>query len=204
MARQSDVLQRLGTGAADLRRVHAASARATPTRSTSANNSVAALETLSRPVAGRVSRPSAHPRQTRELRTAAIGCWQLPGLRLIEPLGYLDFLALMDQARLVFTDSGGIQEETTVLGRPVPDVPRHDRAARLPSRKARTTWSVSIRSAPARRRTPFSRTSATKGGIPELWDGRAAERILEILTRPNCGRENAGRSRIWSLGLPSP
>src|SRR5205085_8163677 len=40
----------------------------------------------------------------------------MPQLRLTQPLGYLDFLALMSQARLVLTDSGGVQEETTVLG----------------------------------------------------------------------------------------
>ena len=42
----------------------------------------------------------------------------MPNLRLTEPLGYLDFMKLMAHARLVLTDSGGIQEETTVLGVP--------------------------------------------------------------------------------------
>jgi len=58
----------------------------------------------------------AHPR-TRE-RMERAGIQTGAGLKLTEPLGYLDFLCLMDQARFLVTDSGGIQEETTALGVP--------------------------------------------------------------------------------------
>ena len=54
---------------------------------------------------------------------------EIPGLRLIEPLGYLDFLGLYSGAKLVLTDSGGLQEETTVLGHSLPDPAREYRAA---------------------------------------------------------------------------
>ena len=59
----------------------------------------------------------AHPRTRERLRGFGLegGLARLPGLRLIEPAGYLDFLKLMSHARLVLTDSGGIQEETTIL-----------------------------------------------------------------------------------------
>ena len=62
----------------------------------------------------------AHPRTRERLRAFGLEerLAQLPGLRLIEPAGYLDFLKLMAHARLVLTDSGGIQEETTILGVP--------------------------------------------------------------------------------------
>ncbi|MDQ1536390.1 MAG: hypothetical protein QOE58_783, partial [Actinomycetota bacterium] len=57
-----------------------------------------------------------HPRTRGRLSSASVA---VPaGVRLLEPLGYMEFLALMEQARVVLTDSGGIQEETTVLGVP--------------------------------------------------------------------------------------
>ena len=62
----------------------------------------------------------AHPRAAGRLREAG-----LPArVTIIPPAGYLDFIALEASARLVLTDSGGVQEETTVLGRPVPDAAR--------------------------------------------------------------------------------
>jgi UDP-N-acetylglucosamine 2-epimerase (non-hydrolysing) len=115
-ARRSDVLQRLGIAP----RSYAVCTLHRPGNTDtfeSASNSIAALETLCARLP--VIFPM-HPRTRGSL--AALGLLdrllQLKPLRLIEPLGYLDFLALMDQARLVFTDSGGIQEETTVLGVP--------------------------------------------------------------------------------------
>jgi len=67
-----------------------------------------------------------HPRTRSRLPAG----FEARGLKLVEPLGYLDFLALTADARLVMTDSGGIQEETTALGRPLPDDAREHRAAR--------------------------------------------------------------------------
>jgi UDP-N-acetylglucosamine 2-epimerase (non-hydrolysing) len=59
----------------------------------------------------------AHPRTRQRIDDLGFGHWSL-GFRLLEPLGYLDFVALMKDTRLVLTDSGGIQEETTYLGVP--------------------------------------------------------------------------------------
>ena len=101
------------------------------------------------------------------------------GVRLIPPAGYLDFIALQDSARVVLTDSGGVQEETTALG--VPCVTLRDNterpitvdqgtnvlAGRDPERIVRTVNRV-LDSPPAPRR-------------PELWDGHAGDRIAEVL-----------------------
>ena len=57
-----------------------------------------------------------HPRTRKALSAHDLSAW--PNLRLVEPLGYLDFMKLVSDARLVLTDSGGVQEETTVLGVP--------------------------------------------------------------------------------------
>jgi UDP-N-acetylglucosamine 2-epimerase (non-hydrolysing) len=101
--------------------------------------------------------------------------------QIIEPLGYLDFLALMDSARLVFTDSGGIQEETTALG--VPCLTFRDNTERPITITHGTNQLVG--------RDPLRVAAATdvilaggrpQGRIPELWDGRASERILAIMT----------------------
>jgi UDP-N-acetylglucosamine 2-epimerase (non-hydrolysing) len=116
-----------------------------------------------------------HPRAAERL--AAIG---VPGgIRLVPPAGYLDFIALQDSARLVLTDSGGVQEETTALG--VPCVTLRDNterpitveqgtnvlAGRDPARIVATVNRV-LDGPPAPRR-------------PELWDGRASDRIADVL-----------------------
>ncbi|NEA65217.1 UDP-N-acetylglucosamine 2-epimerase (non-hydrolyzing) [Streptomyces sp. SID12488] len=116
-----------------------------------------------------------HPRAAERL--AAIG---VPGgIRLVPPAGYLDFIALQDSARIVLTDSGGIQEETTALG--VPCVTLRDNterpitveqgtnvlAGRDPARIVSTVNRV-LDAPPAPRR-------------PELWDGRASDRIADVL-----------------------
>ncbi|MDX6331164.1 MAG: hypothetical protein QOI83_3547, partial [Streptomycetaceae bacterium] len=116
-----------------------------------------------------------HPRAAGRL--ADIG---VPGgIRLVPPAGYLDFIALQDAARIVLTDSGGVQEETTALG--VPCVTLRDNterpitveqgtkvlAGRDPERITATVHRVLDSPPPPRR--------------PALWDGHASDRIAEIL-----------------------
>ena len=101
-------------------------------------------------------------------------------LRLIEPLGYLDFLALMDGARLVLTDSGGIQEETTALG--VPCLTLRDNTERpvtITEGTNRLLGSDPEKIGPAVR--ALLNGSPLEGRIPALWDGHAAERIADEL-----------------------
>ena len=103
-----------------------------------------------------------------------------PGLRLVEPLGYLDFLALIADAKLVMTDSGGIQEETTALG--VPCLTLRENTERPVTVEVGTNQLVGTdpaKAVAAAREVLAGR--ARRGRIPELWDGRAAERVAEVL-----------------------
>jgi UDP-N-acetylglucosamine 2-epimerase (non-hydrolysing) len=105
----------------------------------------------------------------------------MPELRLVKPLGYLDFLKLMDSAAIVLTDSGGIQEETTVLGVPCLTL------------RANTERPVTIELGSNRlvgadpRRIIEGYEEAKSNGrdrnaaCPPLWDGHAAERICDVL-----------------------
>ncbi|MCA1828673.1 MAG: UDP-N-acetylglucosamine 2-epimerase (non-hydrolyzing) [Myxococcales bacterium] len=104
------------------------------------------------------------------------------GVKLVEPLGYLDFLALTADARLVMTDSGGIQEETTALG--VPCLTLRENTERPITVEVGTNQLVGTdpaRVIPAAREVLAGR--GKKGRIPELWDGHAAERVAEVLVR---------------------
>jgi UDP-N-acetylglucosamine 2-epimerase (non-hydrolysing) len=121
---------------------------------------------------------AAHPR-TRASIAGVLG-WSDSGIRLIEPQGYLDFLKLQVSARLVLTDSGGVQEETTVLGvpcmtlrenteRPVTVTEGTNRLVGLdPDRILRCAEQILRVRQPSRR--------------PALWDGHTAERIVKVLT----------------------
>ncbi|MBS1863387.1 MAG: UDP-N-acetylglucosamine 2-epimerase (non-hydrolyzing) [Actinobacteria bacterium] len=120
-----------------------------------------------------------HPR-TRKMMEAAGGGAEAPNLLLSEPLGYVDFLSLVAGAGAVLTDSGGIQEETTYLGvpcftlranteRPVTiDLGTNELLGLDPS---------AIASIPER----LAARPASPLEPPPLWDGRAAERIAEVL-----------------------
>lgn len=101
-------------------------------------------------------------------------------VRVIEPLRYLDFLHLMHNARVVLTDSGGIQEETTALG--VPCLTLRDNTERPITIAIGTNRLVG--SDPQEiliQARLIIDGKAPKGRVPELWDGNAAERIIEIL-----------------------
>ena len=119
-----------------------------------------------------------HPR-TRE-RLHGLGVAE--GLRLVEPLGYLDFIQLMSGAACVLTDSGGIQEETTVLG--VPCLTLRENTERPVTLKVGTNRLVGLHAnAIAAAWREIRRGEWTKGHIPELWDGHAAERIAKVIVR---------------------
>jgi UDP-N-acetylglucosamine 2-epimerase (non-hydrolysing) len=100
-------------------------------------------------------------------------------LRLIEPLGYLDFVGLMERARVVLTDSGGVQEETTILG--VPCMTLRENTERPVTISHGTNQLVGTD--PERIRSAWNRIKqpTTAPAAPPLWDGRAAERIVEVL-----------------------
>jgi UDP-N-acetylglucosamine 2-epimerase (non-hydrolysing) len=101
--------------------------------------------------------------------------------RLIEPLGYLDFLKLTAQARLVLTDSGGVQEETTVLG--VPCVTLRENTERPVTISEGTNFLAGTALPSVRENVQKALAASTSGRVPRFWDGKSAERIDEILNR---------------------
>lgn len=121
-----------------------------------------------------------HPRTQAAIESRLGG--RAPKLRMTEPLGYLDFLRLLSDARLVLTDSGGIQEETTVLG--VPCLTLRENTERPVTVQQGTNQIVGTD--PATIRTEVRKIldgKGRKGRIPDLWDGGAAGRIVDVLER---------------------
>jgi UDP-N-acetylglucosamine 2-epimerase (non-hydrolysing) len=105
-------------------------------------------------------------------------------LKLVEPLGYLDFLALLREARLVLTDSGGIQEETTVLG--IPCITLRENTERPITVELGTNTicgSDPQKIVEAAARALDDPRRGAPRNIP-LWDGHTAERILDALLAP--------------------
>jgi UDP-N-acetylglucosamine 2-epimerase (non-hydrolysing) len=103
-----------------------------------------------------------------------------PGLLLIEPLGYLDFLSLLADAGTVLTDSGGIQEETTYLG--IPCFTLRDNTERPITVRAGTNTLLGLDPAAiANIPTALSTRGEAPSQPPPLWDGHAAERIADII-----------------------
>ena len=144
------------------------------------------LRGLSRLAADRPVVFPVHPR-TRD-RIARLGGEPLPGLRLTEPLGYLDFLRLMSRAALVLTDSGGVQEETTFLGIPCLTMrPNTERPATLTDGTNRLVASRADAIVIAARESLDTRATNTRR--PPLWDGKAAERIVAVFRARTPARE---------------
>jgi len=135
-----------------------------------------------------------HPRTMKRIQDADLGdyfidhCMDGPDrwdsrvrIRLVPPLGYLDFLRLMGGAKLVLTDSGGVQEETTILG--IPCLTLRQSTERPVTVDSGTN--VLVGSNPELIQKAFNKiikngkTSVRR--IPEYWDGQAAKRIVKVL-----------------------
>jgi len=120
-----------------------------------------------------------HPRTRESLRR--VGFEPPATLALTEPAGYLDFLAMQSHATVVVTDSGGIQEETTILG--VPCLTMRENTERPVTVTLGTNTLIGSDLDVLRRE--FRAVAAgrgKRGTLPPLWDGRAGERIADILT----------------------
>ncbi len=104
----------------------------------------------------------------------------ITALELIDPVGYLSFLALQDNAAVVLTDSGGIQEETTALG--VPCITLRENTERPVTIEEGTNEMTGLDTIKilGLAESAFDK-KWKKASIPELWDGKASERILEKL-----------------------
>lgn len=125
-----------------------------------------------------------HPRTRRNIESFGLESRlaQMKQLHLLEPVGYLEMLRLQEGARLVLTDSGGIQEETTVLG--VPCLTLRENTERPVTLVQGTNILVGCR--PERIVEEAFRILAgqvRQSQVPELWDGHSAERLVAVLRR---------------------
>ena len=123
-----------------------------------------------------------HPRTRKAIRSGGLEdrLALAPALRSVEPLGYLDFLGLMADAMAVLTDSGGIQEETTVLGVPCLTLRENtERPVTIEQGTNRLVGADPDRILAGCRE--ILRCESSSGRIPDLWDGMAADRVVRIL-----------------------
>jgi len=119
-----------------------------------------------------------HPRG--RTRLAEAGLVDRENLKIIEPLGYVDFLSLVRGAALVVTDSGGVQEETTMLGIPCLTVrPNTERPITVTHGTNRLLTPASLPAAAAKALADGAATPA--GELPPLWDGKAGPRIARVI-----------------------
>jgi UDP-N-acetylglucosamine 2-epimerase (non-hydrolysing) len=130
-----------------------------------------------------------HPRTRKRIAEAGLeaALSGARGLLQVEPLGYLAFLSLSSQARLVLTDSGGLQEESTALG--VPCLTLRESTERPVTVTVGTNQLVGTDPvAILREAERILDGEGKRGRIPDLWDGRASQRIAELYERTLLGR----------------
>ncbi len=131
-----------------------------------------------------------HPRSRKNLETMGLSerVARIKNLQLLDPLGYLDFMKLMAEAAVVMTDSGGIQEETTILNVPCLTLRENtERPVTITQGTNRLTGSSTERILEAYREVRDRPPRTTT--MPEMWDGQAAERIVtRLLDTPPPGR----------------
>ena len=120
-----------------------------------------------------------HPRTAKNLKQLGV---HIPGIHYVDPQGYLEFNYLVKHAKAVITDSGGITEETTVMG--VPCLTLRDNTERPETVTIGTNELIGTD--PGKLAPALARLMAgewKKGGIPEMWDGKAAVRIINTLDK---------------------
>jgi UDP-N-acetylglucosamine 2-epimerase (non-hydrolysing) len=123
-----------------------------------------------------------HPRTAARMKE--FGFWdevrRWRNLRLTEPLGYLDSLCLLGSATVVLTDSGGVQEETTVLGVPCLTI-RHNTERPVTITEGTNTLVGTSHAKIVGEARKILQGEGKQGRVPKFWDGRAAERIVQCL-----------------------
>jgi len=121
-----------------------------------------------------------HPRTRSRLRGFNLER-QLDGAVLTEPLGYIDFLSLTSHARLILTDSGGLQEESTALG--IPCLTLRENTERPVTVTHGTNRVVGTRTADIVEGFEQALAAPPPPRMPELWDGHAAQRVAAVISR---------------------
>ena len=121
-----------------------------------------------------------HPRTRRHLEALGAVLPPMPALRLAEPMPYLDFVNLMANARCVMTDSGGIQEETTALRIPCLTLRQNTERPITVTRGTNRIVGTSPDAIYACWRE-VAEGKWPKGDLPELWDGKAAARVVRVI-----------------------
>jgi len=126
-----------------------------------------------------------HPRTKNNMESFGLLSMINPEVLLLEPQGYIDFLNLTKNAQLVITDSGGIQEETTFLG--VQCITVRDNTERPITSEIGTNHMIGTDLPKVVKAAKEVLSGKIKHGkIPELWDGKAADRIAEIVYKSIC------------------
>jgi UDP-N-acetylglucosamine 2-epimerase (non-hydrolysing) len=125
-----------------------------------------------------------HPRG--RARLMELGFGDHPGIRVVDPLGYVEFMSLVRGSVAVVTDSGGVQEETTVLGVPCLTLrPNTERPITITSGTNRLVTTASL---PDELRAAVEAGRPSTWPVPPLWDGQAGPRIADVIVRSLAGR----------------
>ncbi len=132
-----------------------------------------------------------HPRTRQRLEAGPLAerLGVMKNVRMIPPAGYLDFVCLCDNARVVLTDSGGIQEETTIMG--VPCLTLRDNTERPITIECGTNQLVGRDTARIVEGYRRALSAEPSSAVPPLWDGGAARRITAVLTKRASRAERA-------------
>lgn len=130
-----------------------------------------------------------HPRGRQNLVDAGIETH--PGIHLMEPLGYLEFIAMVRGSALVLTDSGGVQEETTMLG--IPCLTMRPNTERPITITHGTNELVTVDGLVTAAKAALAKPVSADRLTPPLWDGHAGERIADIVVRWLANNESALR-----------
>jgi UDP-N-acetylglucosamine 2-epimerase (non-hydrolysing) len=138
----------------------------------------------------------AHPRARAALDALGIG--RISSIRVIEPEGYIGFLKLQAAARLVLTDSGGVQEETTVLG--VPCLTLRENTERPITILEGTNQLVGLEPDRIISHAEQALAAVRAPRRPALWDGQTAERIVQVLTNEKVPEVTIRPTALGRLG----
>ena len=128
----------------------------------------------------------AHPRTSNIINDSGLGDFladQRTRISIIKPLGYIDFLRLMSKAAIVLTDSGGIQEETTILGIPCLTL-RHNTERPVTVKEGTNTVVGNSPEKIIQAGLEVLEKGTLRKRIPKFWDGKAAERIVKTIVKP--------------------